>query len=176
MRLRKILVAIDFAYPYPPLLEIAGDFASAFGARVRLLHVVEVTPGMEPPDEHPTALEAQFEEARGRLAILGERLGCETELRRGAAGEQIVAAAEEMGAELIVLGSRGRRGLAHAFLGSVAEFVMRRAPCPVLTARMPRPGERQGLAPARETPAASPPARQPASVKTGPRKEEGDPK
>jgi nucleotide-binding universal stress UspA family protein len=56
-------------------------------------------------------------------------------LPRGEPGQEIVKAAKDWGADLIVVGSHGRRGLTRALVGSVAETVMRHAPCPVLVVR-----------------------------------------
>jgi nucleotide-binding universal stress UspA family protein len=59
-------------------------------------------------------------------------------LRTGVPHGEIVAAATDERADLIVLGTQGRGGLEHALLGSVAERVVRLAPCPVLTVRAPK--------------------------------------
>jgi universal stress protein A len=63
------------------------------------------------------------------------RLNPTAEVRLGDAGEEIVAAAADLQADILVLGTHGRTGLKHLLLGSVAESVMRHAPCPVLTVR-----------------------------------------
>lgn len=65
-------------------------------------------------------------------------LSVQTLLRTGAPHEVIVAAAVELGADLIVLGTHGRGGINRALLGSVADRVVRLAACPVLTVREPR--------------------------------------
>ena len=59
------------------------------------------------------------------------------EVEHGEPADTIVHKAQELGADLIVMGTHGRTGLAHIFLGSVAEKVVRRAPCPVLAVRVP---------------------------------------
>jgi nucleotide-binding universal stress UspA family protein len=58
-------------------------------------------------------------------------------LVQGKADQEIVAQAKQTGADLIVMGTHGRRGFSHAFMGSVAERVVRTASCPVLTVRTP---------------------------------------
>ena len=81
-----------------------------------------------------TDAERQLEE---RLpAPLRARLKGTTEIAVGPTSGTIVAVADDCGADLIVIGSHGRTGLAHMLLGSVAETVVRKAPCPVLTVPM----------------------------------------
>jgi nucleotide-binding universal stress UspA family protein len=63
---------------------------------------------------------------------------CEVEVATGHPADAIVRVAQERGVDLIVMGTHGRTGLQHVFLGSVAEKVVRLAPCPVLTVRHPR--------------------------------------
>ena len=62
-------------------------------------------------------------------------IDADTRTAFGATPTEICAAADELGADLIVIGTHGRGGLSHALLGSVAEKVVRKAPCPVLTVR-----------------------------------------
>lgn len=123
MRPTEILFPTDFS----PASEAAGSIARAMaleaGARLHVLHVV-------PPVTDPSQLAAQLARAGQRLA---EGLRVETALRTGLAGRTIVHYAREKGIGLIVLGTHGRTGFSHAILGSVAETVVRLAPCPVLT-------------------------------------------
>jgi universal stress protein A len=70
------------------------------------------------------------------------RLG-QTLLKTGDARDMIIQAAQELGVDLIVMGTHGRRGVSRALLGSVAETVVRTAPCPVLTIR-PRDQKKSG--------------------------------
>jgi nucleotide-binding universal stress UspA family protein len=67
----------------------------------------------------------------------------DTELLHGFAVSEIQHFAQQCNFDLIVMGTHGRRGLSHAFLGSVAERVLRLAPCPVLTVRSPRGAARK---------------------------------
>ncbi len=62
-------------------------------------------------------------------------MAVETRIVTGTAVEQIVRLAKELPADLIIIGTHGRTGISHVFLGSVAEKVVRRALCPVLTVR-----------------------------------------
>jgi nucleotide-binding universal stress UspA family protein len=123
MRPTEILFPTDFS----PASEAAGSIARAMaleaGARLHVLHVV-------PPVTDPSQLAEQLARAGQRLA---EGLRVETALRTGLAGRTIVHYARENAIGLIVLGTHGRTGFSHAILGSVAETVVRLAPCPVLT-------------------------------------------
>jgi len=66
-------------------------------------------------------------------------LEVETIVVKGVPFNEIINAASEIGADLVVIGTHGRTGLSHVVMGSVAEKVVRKAPCPVLTVRMPLP-------------------------------------
>ena len=118
---------ILFATDFSPISESAGHFAGLYarrlGARLHLLHVL---PAREPgPD--PTH----------NLSELARRIGAPedsvTEVVSGAAADEIVGYARRNGIALIVVGTHGRTGFSRTLLGSVAERVMRHAPCPVLT-------------------------------------------
>lgn len=134
--IRKILVAMDFEPHSETVVAEAADYALAFGAHLRLIHVVDVPPEL-PSAGSPSTLEKALERAQLRLdeVRLRQTVPCDIELRRGAAGASLIAAAEEFGADLIVMGTHGRSGLVKALMGSVAEYVVRRAPCPVLCLR-----------------------------------------
>lgn len=123
MRLTEILFPTDFS----PASEAAGGIARTMarqaGARLHVLHVV-------PPVTDPSL----GAESLTRVAkSLGEGLRVETALLSGWAGRNIVDYAREKRIDLIVLGTHGRTGISHAILGSVAETVVRLAPCLVLT-------------------------------------------
>ena len=123
MRPTEILFPTDFS----PASEAAGRIARAMAleasARLHVLHVV-------PPVTDPSVFQEQLTRVGQGLA---EGLRIETALRTGLAGRTIVHYAREKGIGLIVLGTHGRTGFSHAILGSVAETVVRLAPCPVLT-------------------------------------------
>jgi nucleotide-binding universal stress UspA family protein len=81
----------------------------------------------------PNALEKMTEALEARAARVREAgITCDVELMEGSAHVEIVAFAEKVGAELIVIGTHGRGGLAHAVLGSVTERVIHRATSPIL--------------------------------------------
>jgi nucleotide-binding universal stress UspA family protein len=116
----RILVPHDFTSFGRAAYDRARGLATVFGATCTVLHVIEragTDIGDEPPD--PASAAVQF--------------------RHGLPHEEIARCAREQAADLIVMGTHGRRGVAHVLLGSVAEKVVRIAPCPVLTIRQRRP-------------------------------------
>lgn len=141
--LKQILVAVDFSPHAEHALEQAMELASSLGATVRLLHVVHANlgvgyPGFLVPGMEPDPMKPVLAAAEKHLRETAERVGrggpaVEFEVREGSPAETICAVAEERSADLIVMGTRGRTGLAHVLLGSVAERTIRLAPCPVLT-------------------------------------------
>jgi nucleotide-binding universal stress UspA family protein len=142
--IKHILVAHDFSETAENALSYALGLAEKLGSRVTILHVFE-PPAYAFPEGPTLTLEltVQIEKAAATaLAGVAEharRPGVETstQLRQGSAWREIDAAAREGQADLIVIGTHGRRGLARALLGSVAEKVVRTAGCPVLTVHAP---------------------------------------
>jgi nucleotide-binding universal stress UspA family protein len=142
--IRHIMVPHDFGDAAEHALAYALDLGQKLGARVTVVHAFEV-PAFGYPDALVASLQflPEIEAAAGRALdavksrVRGAPVDVEVSLRRGTPWEQITAAASEMKVDLIVMGTHGRRGVAHALLGSVAEKVVRTAPCPVLTVRAP---------------------------------------
>ena len=138
---KTIVLATDFSEQSQLALEYARIFVKRFDANLRVLHVVEIPVmlGVEtpPPDvallaDH--AIEVAKEELSRTLAPLTETnvIG---QVLLGHPAASIVQYANDHAADLIVMGTHGRGGVAHFFMGSVAERVMRAAPCPVFTVR-----------------------------------------
>ena len=135
----RVLVAADFSEASGRAVELAVAIARETGAELHVVNVCEI------PDygEFPTAVDLVTplsETAARRLGELVASLrgvvpGVRGALKVGVAWEQILAAADELGADLLVVGTHGRRGIAHAVMGSVAERVVRMSRIPVLTAR-----------------------------------------
>ena len=123
MRLNEILFPTDFSPASEAAGHIAREMAVQAGARLHVLHVV-------PPVTDPS-LPAEHLARAGRA--LADGLRVETALLSGWAGRNIVDYAHEKRVDLIVVGTHGRTGITHAILGSVAETVVRLAPCLVLT-------------------------------------------
>jgi nucleotide-binding universal stress UspA family protein len=150
-RFTRILVPTDFGAASDAALACGRDLAIRFDARLYLLHVVEdpLAAGTWTPEVyvgasaqlHETLLrDAQERLAQALTAEERERFKVVTEVRVGGAADTIGEFARANAIDLIVMGTHGRRGLAHMFLGSVAERVVRTAPCPVLTIREDRTG------------------------------------
>lgn len=141
---KKILCPIDFSDASRVALETASDLASRQGASLTLFHAYPV-PGYTFPDGSFVAsskmLEELAEQANRHLEEwreLATKAGAASVTAATAVGEpahEIVSFAEAQGMDLVVVGTHGRTGLTHALMGSVAERVVRKAPCPVLTVR-----------------------------------------
>ncbi len=143
-RVQRILVATDFSPPAQEALAWARTVAAVCAAEVTLLHVVELdweTFATVPREIMAPAVGEQIrtylvDRAVQRMRAIareGERL----EVRLGAAGSAVVRGAEELGADLVCMGTRGQGGLSGLLLGSVAEYVLRRSSIPVLTCKFP---------------------------------------
>jgi nucleotide-binding universal stress UspA family protein len=144
LTLRTILVPVDFEPPSDRAVETAADLAKTFGAKIVVVHAYELPFYPYPGTAAPTAgtdLPAAIRSAAtaGLDAIvrrIRERVpSAEGILRMGPPADEILAVARERKADLIVMGTHGRTGLAHALLGSVAEKVVRRSEVPVWTGR-----------------------------------------
>jgi universal stress protein A len=166
MTFTHVLVPTDFSEPATQALRYALEEATLHHAKVTLLHVmpphtgIEVyfitgAPGTEagfdpvmggrfgtPRPPQPTVVRHDHnEEALPQLRDLVPESfhgAWEVELAAGHPAETIVRVAQERDADLIVIGTHGRTGIQHVLLGSVAEKVVRLAPCPVLTVRPSR--------------------------------------
>ena len=139
--IREILVPIDFSEHSDFCLRYAIRFAECFSATITLLHVV--TTPVAYPDvgaTYPSAacMNGLSEAAQERISRLCEQEHLtlprlrRTIVRVGLPHEAIAETASERGADLIILATHGRTGLAHVLHGSVAEQLVREAPCPVL--------------------------------------------
>ena len=143
----KILAATDLTRASSDALRHATALGRLLGAHVYVLHVVD-----PPVARHTSSLRAEQAVAAaarteveavhrllddqtqsGEVAKWGVRMT--TLVRTGTPAETIVHTARDLGADLIVMGTHAREGLQHAMLGSVAERVIRHAPCPVVCAR-----------------------------------------
>jgi nucleotide-binding universal stress UspA family protein len=147
----KIVAATDFSEDSKLALSFAEELARKFSADLVVLHVDQpLAPVMMTPELGP----AMDVGAMGRIAeeqrLLAQReldkiaarlrdggLKVKSMLKVGSPFLEILHTAQSEGADLIVLGTHGRTGLAHVLMGSVAERVVQKAPCPVLTIRHP---------------------------------------
>ncbi len=165
MNVTKILVPIDYSQYSDRALQWGASLAEKYGARLLLLHVISrasedlpeaagaerplslaldnpsvyYTPGPLPP-EGVTAVDliemAQNDLKDLAMAKLKEGLSVSPRVGVGNPAEEIVRVAQEEGVDLIVMGTQGRTGLRHVLMGSVAETVVRAAPCPVFTVKV----------------------------------------
>jgi len=141
--IHNILVPIDFSEHSEKALEFAVSLAKGLGARLELLHCYPINPGGISPygivlpenldREMRDAASARMAEWREKAASDG--LDVDVTLTPAFPSEAISATAQEHGADMIVMGTRGLTGLRHVLLGSVAERTLRIAPCPVVTVK-----------------------------------------
>jgi len=143
MPIQHILVPLDFSPYAEHTLAYAIDLAQMLQARLTLLHVIHLTP-LVMGDMLATSLEAYLQavetEAEQQLHAARERvqqagLRCDTLIVQGVPFQTIVNTAGDRDVDLIVMGTHGRTGLTHVLMGSVAEKVVRLAPCSVLVTR-----------------------------------------
>ncbi len=143
INIRRILVPTDFGESSTPAVRYGARMAEAFDAELILLNVVPDAALMLPdavmPAPVPTGDIGQFmQDARENLTrlIATQRLDAlkpRVEVRVGSPVPEILAAATDLQADLLCVGTHGRHGLSHLLLGSLAERIVRDAPCPVLT-------------------------------------------
>jgi nucleotide-binding universal stress UspA family protein len=138
MHLHHILIPLDFSPDAERALDDAIELAQCFQARLTLLHVIHLPPMA---DTHVAFYLAEIE--------AGAQQGMETYHKRvqeagvaatiriahGVPFQEIIDIAKDSAADLIMMGTHGRTGMPHLLLGSVAERVVRLAPCPVLVTR-----------------------------------------
>jgi nucleotide-binding universal stress UspA family protein len=144
--IKKILCPIDFSDFSLYALTYAVSFAQRYKAKLLLLHVVDVflhdpayfapyVPDRSMFDDFEKKAAARLEEVRKKNIPAG--MEAELIVRTGRAFVEIVRAAKEKEADMIVIATHGRTGLSHAMFGSTAEKVVRKAPCPVLSIKHP---------------------------------------
>jgi nucleotide-binding universal stress UspA family protein len=147
VRFHTILHPTDFSPSSEEAFHLACDLARECDARFIVVHAVEPAPAMVGEAALvPLELDELREEARHKMDDLQPTdpgVHMETMVRDGPAPAVILDAADEFDADLIVMGTHGRTGLSRLFLGSVAELVLRRARCPVLTVKDPAHAPRQ---------------------------------
>jgi universal stress protein A len=144
-QIKRILVPTDFSHPSDVAVTYAIDLACKYRASIHLVHVMEEMNFMAAyPDgffaEIPALRDKLRGEAESRLLEAARRCSAvgiqtTTQVADGRPARVISEQALERGIELIVMGTHGRSGVAHFLLGSVAEHVVRTAPCPVFTVR-----------------------------------------
>jgi len=137
--LRKILCPVDLDDNVAIALDIAEPLARQNDAKIVVLHVVPVVLRPEAIALSAELYKSQVDAARWKLAELAHKhlggLKSEIVVELGDPAAIIIATANQLPADLLVMTTHGRRGLSRLILGSVAETVMRRVRCPIMTAR-----------------------------------------
>ena len=147
MQFNKILVPTDFSQSSRHALHYAIGFAKRFNTHLHLLHVTEDLPVLSYVDYEGFDLsrftehlredaEKEFERLLRETPDLGD-LRTTTKIRSGVSYPEIINEASDQECDLIILATHGRSGLSHFLMGNVAEKVVRNAPCPVLTVKVP---------------------------------------
>lgn len=138
--IRKILHPTDFSDRSRPAFELACSLARDYGANLVVLHVADL-PLLMPMNgvlvPTPVDVAEADREQLERIHADDPRVKLTRRLGEGNPADGILSAAADLPADLIVMGSHGRSGLTRVLVGSVAEEVMRKAPCPVLTVKAP---------------------------------------
>lgn len=144
--MKKILVATDFSHTSAQALKNAIVIATACSARILLLHIVHdpaEAPGFYAAKKAGKKVLRNMEQAAEQMMedFVAQELGSfdqfDTQVVPGLPSEQIVRWAKKEKVDLIAIGTHGRSGLVRLMLGSVADRVIRTAPCPVLTVHQP---------------------------------------
>ncbi len=147
----KILAATDFSEDSTLALGYAEELARKFGAEIIVLHVDQpLAPVMAAPELGPAMDLGAMTQIAEEQRMLAQReldkiatrlrdggLKARPQLKVGSPFLEVIHTAQADGADLIVMGTHGRTGLVHVLMGSVAERVVQKAHCPVLTIRHP---------------------------------------
>ncbi|MBS0171023.1 MAG: universal stress protein [Nitrospira sp.] len=144
VQIGHILVPLDFSSPSLDAVEYAIQLANGLGATITLMHVLEPVSYdldcglgvVEQETEKRDHWNRQLGELQTFVTSFG--LAADTEIAGGIASDVILASALRHQSDLIVMGTHGRRGLSMERFGSVADAVLRRATCPVLTVKTPK--------------------------------------
>ncbi|GAB4345340.1 MAG: universal stress protein [Candidatus Abyssubacteria bacterium] len=147
IRIEKILFPTDFSEPSRYAFRYALSFAREYGAKLYVLHVIEDIQYLANAYMFDVPIMPSFADMeQNRLKELqefidreleGEDVQIEKVVRRGRPFMEIIQMARDEKVDLIVTATHGRGGLEHVLFGSVAEKVVRKAPCPVLSIRSP---------------------------------------
>ncbi len=151
-RFKHILATTDLSPESFAAVQYAAHLAEGQGARLTIVHVPQTTTllftDFAPPVDLVSLDKTIEKAARETLeAWVGRHVksksGVKIVIRSGVTHEVVGKVAEEVGANLIVMATHGRRGIGHVILGSVTERVLRDAPCPVLVVRPPTPAPKK---------------------------------
>ncbi len=143
--IRRILVPLDFSDHADPVLEWVSHLAQQHNSRVILLHAYHLPVEFQqlegaylPPDFWSNVkTEAEQNLSRFSEQLRGRGIDVDVEVREGYPATVIEEEAVRLEVDLIVIGTRGLTGVKHLLLGSIAERVVQKAHCPVLTVKTP---------------------------------------
>jgi nucleotide-binding universal stress UspA family protein len=144
--IEHILVPTDLTRRADAAIAYGTSLATALGARLHLVHVLEepfTTAGPyefalpDTPERRERRYQRAHESLADKAALAPNMLAVTTEVRNGVADEEILKAAIDYGADLIVMTTHARSGIDHIVKGSFTERVLRRAKCPVLAVQQP---------------------------------------
>ena len=141
IRMMKILVPTDFSEHSTKAVQYGAALAAKFGAELHLLHSLEAIPilggegSFYPPDSEAEREAAAVKQLDDVKRDISDDVKVVLQAKLGHPFVEIVRYAKDAGIDLIVIGTHGRGAIAHMLLGSVAERVVRKAPCPVLAVR-----------------------------------------
>lgn len=151
IRIKRLLTPIDFSESSKQAVHYAVEFARSFKAEIHLLNIIE--PVMYPAEmfgqvgmvdvESVMEKSANEEMQAWKASLIPEGVAMVAATQHGRPFAEIISYATEHEIDLIIIGTHGRSGIDHFLLGSTAEKVIRKAPCPVLTVR---PKEREIVA------------------------------
>jgi nucleotide-binding universal stress UspA family protein len=140
---RTILHPTDFSRPAEEAFQLAASLARDHGARLVVLHVTPAAAEFSSATEEVRACKDHLWDEFYRLEKIDPRIRevrLECKFVEGDPVDEILRVAKDIDCDLIVMGTEGRTGLGRLLMGSVAEKVLRRAPCPVLTVKAhPKP-------------------------------------
>lgn len=141
----KVLLAVDGSGDASLALQTAVDMVNRTNSELHVVHVGLISPFVQPDVMSPNQYEILKREAQARLDAETEKITAaggevtQSHLRMGRrADEEIINLAEELEAEMVIVGSRGYGTLSRAFMGSDSDSIVRHAPCPVLVVRAQR--------------------------------------
>lgn len=144
---KKILVPVDFSEYGDEILKYAREMAQKFDASIDLIHVIPNMDYFTPYESFMAAenivaiqkgVEGEVEKDLDEVAKKLPGITVKKVIRNGVAFVEILDYVRSEGIDLIIMGTRGRGGLEHIIIGSVAEKVLRKSPCPVLAIRPPK--------------------------------------
>ncbi|PHR99765.1 MAG: universal stress protein UspA [Blastopirellula sp.] len=140
MNFKKILFPTDFSHCGDAALQMATVLAKESGATLIIAHVEEPPSAYAGGEMYYGMLDPSIEQLQKLLHEIkptDESVSCQYELVTGDPAQAIIRMATDEKVDLIVMGTHGRTGFLHLLIGSTAEAIVRRAPCPVLTYKEP---------------------------------------